>query len=72
MCIRLDGSTTGWLNTVDSSRPFGVGFTYVGQVKHEEGKNRANIRFYDVTGDVWSPVVTPLNGTCTIELMIWI
>jgi hypothetical protein len=60
LCIAVDGSATGYLNIADANQPSGVGFTFVGQVKHDEGKDRANIRFYDVTGDVR----TPFNRFC--------
>lgn len=45
LCLEKNGRVTGYIHNKDNS------WTYVGQVKFEEGKDRANLRWADVNGD---------------------
>ncbi|KAL2859212.1 hypothetical protein BJX68DRAFT_252247 [Aspergillus pseudodeflectus] len=45
LCIRRDGHITGFIHKDDNS------WESVGQIKHSQEKDRANLRFADVNGD---------------------
>ena len=46
LCIGQDGTVNGWLNKGLNN------FQFAGLIKSSEGKERANLRFADINGDV--------------------
>jgi hypothetical protein len=55
LCIGQDGTVNGWLNKGLNA------FESAGLIKSSEGKERANLRFADIDGDVRAPFLE-ING----------